>query len=95
MVSKRPRLSANHRDAVGRERYALASAQSLGATVDPEEARGWAYATLLKRLSLDVPYVGLFDGDSVVALAKAFSWPSYGAYSTEGFWPLDVRPTAR
>jgi uncharacterized protein (DUF885 family) len=38
-------LSSDH-DAVGRDRYALASALSLGATVDPEEAYQWGWAEL-------------------------------------------------
>jgi peptide/nickel transport system substrate-binding protein len=66
-----------------------------GVSTDNDPKRFAAYAAILKRLSLDVPYVGLFDGDSVVAASKSFSWPSYGAYSTEGFWPLDIGPTAR
>ncbi len=66
-----------------------------GISSDNDVERFGIYATILKRLSRDVPYVGLFDGDSVVSLSKAFSWPSYGAYSAEGFWPLRVRPTAR
>ncbi len=66
-----------------------------GISTDNDAKRFGAYATILKRLSLDVPYVGLFDGDSVVALSKGLSWASYGAYSTEGFWPLGVRPSGR
>ncbi len=66
-----------------------------GISSDNDAKRFAVYATILKRLSVDVPYVGLFDGDSVVALSKSLSLPSYGAYSTEGFWPLDIRPTAR
>jgi peptide/nickel transport system substrate-binding protein len=66
-----------------------------GISTDNDPERFSAYATILKRLSLDVPYVGLFDGDAVVALSKAFSWPSYGPYSTEGFWPLGVTSATR
>ncbi len=66
-----------------------------GISTDNDPDRFGIYATILKRLSVDVPYVGLFDGDSVVALSKAFSWSSYGPYSTEGFWPLGVKSTAR
>ena len=54
--------SANHRDAVGRERYALASAQTLGATVDPEEAYEWGWAEL-HRLEAEMAAVA----DRVVA----------------------------
>ncbi len=66
-----------------------------GISTDNDAERFGIYTTILKRLSLDVPYVGLFDGDSVVALSKTFSWPVYGPYSTEGLWPFGVRPTAR
>ena len=38
--------SASARDAVGRERYALAAAQTLGARVDPEEAYRWGWDEL-------------------------------------------------
>jgi ABC-type transport system substrate-binding protein len=66
-----------------------------GISTENDAARFGIYRTILKRLSLDVPYVALFDGDSVVALAKTFSWSSYGPYSTEGLWPHGVKPTAR
>ncbi len=38
--------SASTRDAVGRDRYALAAAQTLGARVDPEEAYRWGWDEL-------------------------------------------------
>ena len=38
--------SASIRDAVGRDRYALAAAQTLGARVDPEEAYRWGWDEL-------------------------------------------------
>ena len=54
--------SANPRDAVGRERYALASAQTLGAAVDPEEAYQWGWDEL-HRLEAEMATVA----DRVVA----------------------------
>jgi uncharacterized protein (DUF885 family) len=38
--------NASTRDAVGRDRYALAAAQTLGARVDPEEAYRWGWDEL-------------------------------------------------
>ena len=38
--------NASTRDAVGRDRYALAAAQTLGASVDPEEAYRWGWDEL-------------------------------------------------
>jgi uncharacterized protein (DUF885 family) len=56
---------ASPRDAVGRDRYALASAQTLGATVDPEEAYRWGWDEL-HRLETEMSQVA----DQVVAGAS-------------------------
>jgi ABC-type transport system substrate-binding protein len=63
-----------------------------GVSTSHHAKRFGIYATILKRLTLDVPYVGLFDGDTVVALSKAFSWPAYGSYSSENFGHLASGP---
>jgi uncharacterized protein (DUF885 family) len=39
---------APERDAVGRERFALASRDFLGATIDPEEAYAWGWAEVIR-----------------------------------------------
>jgi hypothetical protein len=53
--------------------YEVAVKLSYPNATDNDAKRFGAYAAILKKLSLDVPYVGPFDGDSVVVLSKGFS----------------------
>ncbi len=61
-----------------------------------DHARRFAiYSAVLKRLSVDVPYVSLFDGESLIALAKNFSCPDYGPYFGVDYpWALSIKPAA-
>jgi ABC-type transport system substrate-binding protein len=59
-------------------------------TTNPQKRFG-IYSTLLKRLSLDVPYVPLYNSDATIAISNGFAFPGYSAFSFSGAWALMVR----
>jgi peptide/nickel transport system substrate-binding protein len=50
------------------------------------------YARLLKQVSADVPYVGVYAPDANMAIDSKFSWSDFNAYWYLNTWALGIKP---
>jgi peptide/nickel transport system substrate-binding protein len=96
---------SNYSDFLGRQNLAVGqynSADYAPATVDQllssgvstisSAARFTTYASLVRQLQKDLPYVGLYVADLQMALSRKYSYSSYGPYTYVGPYMLGVRP---
>ncbi|MHA7306778.1 DUF885 domain-containing protein [Arthrobacter sp. TMN-49] len=85
-------------DAVGRERYALASRQFLGATVDLEETYAWGVAELARIIAEQEAVAALIAPGASIAEAKAVlnADPARALHGTEALtaWMQQLSDTA-
>ena len=74
--------------------YAPAAVDTLltqGAATDKPAQRFAVYSKLFQRLQTDVPYIGLFTSDSVIALSPKFSYPGFSQWYWDLPWALDIK----
>jgi ABC-type transport system substrate-binding protein len=66
---------------------------NAGVASSDHATRFGTYSDILKTSSLDVPYVPLFIGESLIALAKTFSCPQRSAYFGVDYpWARSIKP---
>ncbi len=63
-----------------------------GVATSNKATRFQVYSKLLQQLAQDVPYVPLYLQDDSAAISNKFSFPGFNQYSTNGAYPLGLRP---
>ncbi len=73
---------------------ALDSLINAGIATSVPVQRFAKYSAILQNLQDNVPYVGLFDADDVIALSSKFVIPGYNSYSFDSAYPLLIKPAS-